>query len=173
MTDEKIMIIEEDLYTASQLADTLALNGYTVVDIVSSGESAISIVDHVSLDLILMDIMLKGPLDGLMTATEILSRTVLPIIYLTPLVDEELVIRSKNILPYGFLTKPVDEEKLIVTIKRALTWHAWCQSSGEPENQKEAGNQEGVYSVIQEDRLSSIKNNKLRFPVIQPEWMAY
>lgn len=129
MTYEKILIVEEDLQTASDLADTLVESGFTVVGVVSSGESALSMVEKMPLDIILMDFFLKGSLDGVTTGAKIQDCTDLPIIYMAPNSSKDLIIRAKYILPYGYLTKPVAEQDLLAIIRRALIWHTWGKIS--------------------------------------------
>ena len=123
MVHEKVLIVEDDSLIAAHLEDILVNAGYTVVGMVSSGESALMMAEKLPLDLILMDIMLKGPMDGITTAAAILLKCDVPIIYLTAYAEEELVNRAKDTAPYGYLTKPVDERELFATITMAFARH--------------------------------------------------
>ena len=135
MVQEKILIVEDDSLIAAYIEDVLVKSGYTVVGMVSTGESAVMMADQIPLDLILMDIVLKGVMDGITTAKKILTRVDIPIIYLTAYAEEELLNRAKETIPYGYLTKPVDERELIATITMALTRHAHDKRLKESETQ--------------------------------------
>lgn len=168
MAYERILIVEENLEAAAQIADTLVRKEYDVVSIVSSGDSALWVVENVPLDLILLDIMLKGTLDAVTTASEILSQKDLPIIFMTPYSDADLIIRSKDILPYGFLTMPIDEQKLISTIRMALTWHDWNRVSSENEGKYNDMYQEVYRSMRRKNNSFQIYNKKIG-SAIQPD----
>ncbi len=125
MSLEKILIVEENLMIATDLADTLVESGYDVVGIVSSGNNAISMAAHVPIDLVLLDVSLPGSMDGVATATQILKRKDLPIVYMATKSIIDPRIQPKFILPYGFLTKPVNHENLLAIIRRAIIYHSW------------------------------------------------
>lgn len=154
----KIMIIEENQHTAAYLAETLEKSKYDVISIVSSGEKALPMIEQLPLDLILLDVMLKEPYDGVTTAAEILHRKYLPIIFMAPYSDEVPIIRTKYFLPYGFLTKPVDKNELIAIIRRALIWQAWGKSFYDYENLFHTIYNEVSDSLLWEDPMSSMKN---------------
>lgn len=172
MSNKKIMIVEENLFNAADIADTLVGSGYDVVGIVSSGENAVSMAKHVHLDLILMDIMVNRAQDGVTTAAEILSQTDLPIIYMSQYADEALVNRAKDILPYGFLKMPADEKTLLATIKGALSRHTWDLKSGGNEWQCGATYPEDSYPKGKNKNSSWIKCKKSGTPLKKAEWMA-
>lgn len=129
MAREKIMIVEEDLLAASRLEDTLTRRGYEVVGTIDSVNNAISMVKYMPLDIMLLDITLNEPQNGVTISSEILSRTDLLVIYMLPYTDKYLVDRSKYFRPYGFLVKPFDEKNLLAIIRRALIWRAWGKIS--------------------------------------------
>lgn len=124
MTGEKILIVEDDSLIAAYLEDILRGAGYVVIGMVSSGESALMMAEKLKPDLILMDIMLKGPMDGISTTMAILQQNDIPVIYLTAYAEQELLDRARETAPYGYLTKPVDERELLATIIMAFSRHA-------------------------------------------------
>ncbi|HWQ67233.1 MAG TPA: response regulator [Methanospirillum sp.] len=170
---KKIMIIEGNLHSAEEMAKTLLESGYEVVGIARTGNDAISIVEKIQVDLILLDIMLKGPLDGITTASKILSLRYIPIIYLTSPVNEELISRTKEILPFGFLTKPVDSERLLFFISKALVLDANTRTSQERVVHYRAIYHEIMYPMIQEDRVLPLKEKKGGPLIYKTGWMAY
>jgi two-component system, response regulator PdtaR len=149
MSSEKILIVEENDYFAYSLKKILTSSGYTVAGIASTGMNAISMTEKKHPDLILMDIWLKGYMDGITATKKILSRVYLPIILMTPYFDEVLV-KKANYVPYGYLTKPVDEKNLLAIIRRTLIYHAWGKISVDNLNQCFNGYMEVVCSKAQE-----------------------
>lgn len=123
MTQVRILIVEDDPSVASTLEKVLISFGYLVTGVASSGEDAVSLTKTSHPDLILMDIGLKGHMDGITAAKRILSMTDTPVIYLSAYSEEELLNRAKTTLPYGYLTKPVDERELYATITMAMIRH--------------------------------------------------
>lgn len=123
MSHEKILIVEDDAIVALNLERGLISFHYTVIGLVSSGESAIEFIKIMQPDLILMDIRLNGVIDGVAAASKIQDLIDIPIVYLTGLSDEVTLNRAKNTLPFGFLIKPVKDSELHATITIALLRH--------------------------------------------------
>ena len=120
MDNIKILIVEDESIIAMELKDRLNELGYTVLAVVSTGEDAIQEVADNLPDLVLMDIMLRGDMDGIEAAAEIESRFDLPVIYLTANTDPTTIERAKITGPYGYLVKPFEEETFKITIEMAL-----------------------------------------------------
>ena len=123
MEQIKILIVEDEPVLALDLANKLRKLGYEIIDVVSTGELAVDLVKKVQPDLIFMDIKLKGAMDGIETATQILQTKDIPIVYLTGFVDEETVERAEHTGCYGYMIKPCKEIELYATIKIALKKH--------------------------------------------------
>jgi PAS domain S-box-containing protein len=120
MNKARILIVEDEAIIAMELESQLQGLGYQVTAVVGTGEEAINQVSLEKLDLILMDIKLKGNMDGIEAASQIQSNLDIPIIFLTAYADNEKLKRAKFLLPYGYLLKPVQERELKATIKIAL-----------------------------------------------------
>lgn len=120
---KKILIVEDELIVAEDIADTLKSLGYSVVDIVPSGEKAIEAASQTQPDLVLMDIMLPGKLDGVEAAQQIRRGCDIPVVYLTAYADEKTVERATVTEPFGYLIKPFEEKELRTTIEIALCRH--------------------------------------------------
>ncbi|WP_370572398.1 response regulator [Methanomethylovorans sp.] len=127
MTDAKILVVEDENIVALEIKKRLQKLGYIVPGVASTGEDAISKVEGILPDLVLMDIMLKGEIDGIHAAGEIRKRFNIPVIYLTAYSDEETLQRAKFTEPYGYILKPFEEDDLRTTIEIALYRH---QASG-------------------------------------------
>ncbi|MGK7920674.1 MAG: putative bifunctional diguanylate cyclase/phosphodiesterase [Trichodesmium sp.] len=125
MSKLKIMIVEDESIIAEDLADSLRSMGYAVVDIVASGEEAILRAEEKQPNLILMDIMLQGEMDGVTTAKQIQSNLQIPIIFLTAYTDNQTLQRVKSTNPFGYIVKPFEERNLHLTIEIALQRHQY------------------------------------------------
>jgi len=115
---EKVLIVEDENIIALEIAWQLESLGYQVVGVSSRGEDAIRRVSAEKPDLILMDIRLKGELDGFQTAEAILTQSKIPIIYLSALVDDKLIdtLKKEKCTSY-YLQKPFSEGELRKTIE--------------------------------------------------------
>ncbi len=123
MSDAKILIVEDEGIEALDIQHRLISLGYTNPEIVFSGEEAIKKTEEMQPDLVLMDIMLHGGIDGITTAKQINDRFDIPIVYLTAYADEETLQRAKTTAPYGYIIKPFKERELHITIDVALYKH--------------------------------------------------
>ncbi|TGC11509.1 response regulator [Methanolobus halotolerans] len=120
MTDEKIMIVEDEKIVALDIKDSLESFGYSVPCMVSTGKDAIEMARIHNPDLILMDVVLKGDMDGI-KATEIIhDHCDIPVIYLTAYSDEKTIARAKLTSPFGHILKPFENRELRTNIEIAL-----------------------------------------------------
>ena len=116
----RILIVEDEKIIAKDLEIRLQNMGYDVVASVSTGKEAIAIVKSQPVDLILMDIMIDGEIDGIETAELIHQQMDVPIIYLTAYADERTFERAKLSDPFGYLLKPFQERDLDLTIRTVI-----------------------------------------------------
>lgn len=117
----KVLIVEDKVLVASSIAATLEKYHLQVAGICRSGDQALSHVDKDRPDLILMDIELDGPLDGVATSELINRRLPVPIIYLSDYTDDRTVERAKKTFPANYLSKPFNEAELVRAIDIAFT----------------------------------------------------
>ncbi|MBI4965561.1 MAG: response regulator [Desulfomonile tiedjei] len=122
MMPHRIMIVEDERIVALNMEVGLSDLGYEVVSVESSGENAIASARETSPDLILMDIMLDGELDGIDAAKAIKSHSDIPIVYLTAYSDERLLSRAMESVPAGYLVKPVSARSVHASIQTALSF---------------------------------------------------
>ncbi|HML26239.1 response regulator [Methanomethylovorans sp.] len=123
MTNAKILVVEDENIVALEIKKRLQKLGYIVPGVASTGEDAISKAEGILPDLVLMDIMLKGEIDGINAAGEIRKRFNIPVIYLTAYSDGDTIERAKLTEPYGYILKPFEEDDLRTTIEIALYRH--------------------------------------------------
>jgi len=116
----KILIVEDDAIIATAIESQLQSLGYDVTSIVDTGEKAIEKVEVDKPDLILMDIHIKGNMDGIDTAEVIRNKFGIPVIFSTAFLDTERIERAKITIPFGYVLKPVQERDLKVTLEMAL-----------------------------------------------------
>ena len=123
MKSINILIVEDELLIAENLAMKLKKLEYNVIDIVSSGQAAIKKVQKCVPDLILMDIAIKGQIDGIETASLIQENHQIPIIFLTAYADNKTLERAATVGCYGYILKPFQDRELHASIKMALKKH--------------------------------------------------
>ncbi|HBE20942.1 MAG TPA: hybrid sensor histidine kinase/response regulator [Cyanobacteria bacterium UBA11149] len=123
MSSTKILIVEDERIVALSIQNKLERLGYTVTANVASGEAAIESIAPNCPHLVLMDIKLKGKVDGIEAASQIRHNFQLPIVYLTAYNDDDTIERAKLTEPYGYLLKPFESRDLATTIEIALYKH--------------------------------------------------
>lgn len=119
----KVLVVEDEVIVARNLANQLQGLGYEVVATASSGAKAIVQALATQPDIILMDIVLKGPIDGITAAQRIQEQMEVPIVYLSAYSDSETLARAQVSHPFGYLIKPCHERDLKVTLEIALYHH--------------------------------------------------
>lgn len=102
----KILIVEDEMIIGANISLQLSKLGYDVTGIVTRGEEAISHIKQQLPDIVLMDIQLKGQLDGIDTVVQMQRQFDIPVIYLTANTDDEHFERAKKTKPYAFISKP-------------------------------------------------------------------
>jgi len=123
MAQKRILIVEDESIIALELKTYLADLGYNVVDLAASGEQAIEAAGRYRPDLVLMDIILRGKMDGIEAAGQIRSRYGLPVIFLTAHTDDQTLQRAKVTDPFGYLIKPFQMRDLNIAIEMGLYKH--------------------------------------------------
>jgi PAS domain S-box-containing protein len=119
----RIMIVEDERIAAEDLRDILTDLGYTITACVSSGADAIARADETKPELALMDIRIKGEMDGTDTARVLRERFNIPVVYLTAHADTATLERAKLAEPLGYITKPFQEADLHASVEIALHKH--------------------------------------------------
>ncbi len=123
MTRGNILVVEDENITAIDLQNRLESMGFEVPVIVSSGEDAILKAEENRPDLVLMDIVIKGELDGIDAAEHIRNNFDIPVVYLTAYADDLTLHRAKVTEPFGYIIKPCEERELYTTVEMALNKH--------------------------------------------------
>jgi PAS domain S-box-containing protein len=121
MTPARILVIEDERLIAHDLAELLSTFGHDVVGTASSGEEAVSLAEEREPHLILVDIKLKGQMDGIEAADRISANVDCAVVYLTSHSDKALFERAKETGPFAYLTKPITAEELHRSVEMALS----------------------------------------------------
>lgn len=116
----RILIVEDDAIIAMDMEQVLRRKGYTVVGRVDRGEKALSAVDEKKPDIVLMDINIKGSIDGIDVAKKLLDDLRMKVIYVTAYSDINMKEKAFETEPIGYLVKPVRESELIGMIEYAM-----------------------------------------------------
>ncbi|OZV70019.1 LytR/AlgR family response regulator transcription factor [Winogradskyella aurantia] len=133
----KILIVEDEMIIAANISLQLTELGYEVVGIVPRGEDALLNIEEDRPDILLLDINLKGNLDGIETAEAMQKSHNIPVIYLTANIDDAHFNRAKKTHPYGFISKPfkkLDLQRTIELTVSQITSNASKKTGVEPQN---------------------------------------
>jgi diguanylate cyclase (GGDEF)-like protein/PAS domain S-box-containing protein len=123
MPGKKILVVEDERIIANDIRQSLGELGYSVPAVASSGEEAIKYASEFAPDLVLMDIVLKGNIDGIKAAAHIRENFNIPVVYLTSHSDEATFRRAKETGPFGYLLKPFDDRELRNCIEMSIYGH--------------------------------------------------
>jgi PAS domain S-box-containing protein len=123
MTNRRILIVEDEAIVAKDIENGLKELGYAVLAVASSAEQAIQQTAALRPDLILMDIRLRGVMDGIQAAEQIHAHFDIPVVYLTAYADADTLQRAKITQPFGYVVKPFELEELHGAIEMALYKH--------------------------------------------------
>ncbi len=117
---KQVLVVEDEIIVADDLKKRLTRMGYNVPVAVSSGKEAIEKANENLPDLVLMDIVLRGDMDGIEAAEKIHSSLDIPVVYLTAYADEKTLQRARITEPYGYIIKPFKERELQINLEIAL-----------------------------------------------------
>ena len=123
-TTPRVLIVEDEFAVAMELEDHLGAMGYTVIDHVMTGAEAVERAEQTAPDLVLMDVRLDGPMDGVEAARRIRASRSLPVVFVTAYSDDDTLERATETTPYGYIVKPFDRRELYATLEVARRTHA-------------------------------------------------
>lgn len=158
MSTQRIMIVEDETIVALDIKGRLNMLGYEVVAQATNGQDALRAASEHSPDLILMDIMIDGDMDGIATAEAIQEKQFVPVVYLTAYADDDTLARAKTTGPFGYIIKPFEDRELKLTIEMALYKHRMEQRLYESERWMAS-----TLGSISDAVLSADKNGKVLY----------
>ncbi|HNW58581.1 MAG TPA: sigma 54-interacting transcriptional regulator [bacterium] len=159
MSKGRIYIVEDEAIIAMDLRDRLQAQDWEVVGLAFSAEQALPEIAALQPDLVLMDIILAGGMDGIEAAALIAARHEIPTIYITANADPATLQRAKLTEPLNYVIKPIDEKELQINLEMALYRHAAQKKIRESERWLQrllSSIGEGVIAIDLEDRLTYV-----------------
>ena len=157
MSKINVLIVEDESIVAKDIQHSLKKLGYNVLGICSTGEDAIKSAEELMPDIVLMDIMLKGQMNGIEAAAQIRETNNIPVIFLTAYADENTLSKAKVSEPFGYIIKPFKEIDLHTSIEMAIYKH-------EKENDLKK-ERDFLYSIVENKEFKDIlfvkSNSKL------------
>jgi DNA-binding response OmpR family regulator len=135
MLPHKVLVVEDELITQRYIKNIL--REFQVNDVVcfNSADGVIDALEEVDYEMVLMDINIRGAIDGIALAKEILNHKQIPIIFITAYNDDETLDEVLEISPFGFLSKPFNSKDLITIVKIAYHRFLDCQKKKHSQNQ--------------------------------------
>lgn len=116
----KILLVDDEIVIATRLEEILSAKGYSVTGTVTTGEEAIEKAAQLRPDLILMDIVLTGELDGIDAAVRIKETLNIPVVFLSAYSDKDFIARAKQVEPLGYILKPFTDDQVVTAVEVAL-----------------------------------------------------
>ena len=123
MSALRILMVEDEPIVALDVRHRLLRLGYQLAGVAARGDEAVAMAREIGPDLILMDIMLEGEMDGIEAAEAILAERDVPIIYATAYTDDATLARAKRTGPFGYVVKPFEDRELKLSVEIALYKH--------------------------------------------------
>lgn len=120
MRKTKILLVEDEIVVARDIKNMLIRLGYDVPKVLATGEDTVEMAEKLHPALVLMDVMLKGKMDGTEAANRIYKDLDIPVVYITAYADEKTLQRAKLTEPFGYIIKPFNEKELQTSIEIAL-----------------------------------------------------
>jgi CheY-like chemotaxis protein len=116
----KILVVDDEAIIVMQLEKRLSVMGYTVAGMAASGEDAVDMARRLQPDLVLMDIVMPGQMNGIEAAKIITKELDIPVVFVTSYADDAIIEKAKSARPYGYILKPFNELEIKAAIEVAL-----------------------------------------------------
>lgn len=147
---KRIIIVEDEALIAEEIAGTLEALGYEVVGNEVNGDRALDLFANTPADLVLLDINIRGTLDGIDLAKIIREKYQLPFVFLTSFSDAPTLEKVKGTIPYGYIVKPFSDDDLRINIELAL---AKFESENQPFDREKLMHQYSIQLGIREFKV--------------------
>ena len=168
MSKINVLVVEDESIVSKDIQYSLKKLGYNIVGASATGEKAIELANTEKPDIVLMDIMLKGEMNGIEAADTIKKNLSIPVIFLTAYADELTLSKAKVTQPYGYILKPFKEIDLHTTIEIAIYKHGKEQELVKERNllfsiiENKEENKEFIF-VKSDSKLVKLKTNEIYY----------
>lgn len=115
-----ILVVDDEAIITMQLEERLSAMGYTISGMAASGEEAVDKARRLRPDIVLMDIVMPGKMNGIEAAKIISEELDIPVVFVTSYADDNIIEKAKNVRPYGYIVKPFNELEIKAAIEVAL-----------------------------------------------------
>jgi two-component system, response regulator PdtaR len=146
----KILVVDDEAIITMQLEERLSVLGYTVAGMAASGEDAVDKARRIRPDLVLMDIVMPGRMNGIEAATIITKELDIPVVFITAYADDRIIEQAKHARPYGYIVKPFNELEIKAAIEVALFRKASEQEEQESRKSAQEINRAGMIAGSRE-----------------------
>lgn len=168
----RILVVEDEFVTGLEIRARLEDLGYKVLDVLDTGEEAILLAEKLLPDIMIMDITLRGEMNGIKAAEIIRKKLTIPIIFLTAHSDESTIQKAIQSEPFGYLIKPLDERALNTTIQMALYKYSMEKALIESERRYRtiAELTEDAILILNQDTSIAFLNNNAKEKLHIPDY---
>jgi CheY-like chemotaxis protein len=112
----KVLVVDDEAIITMQLEERLSAMGYTVAGMAASGEEAVDKARRLRPDIVLMDIVMPGRMNGIEAAKIVTDELDIPVVFVTSYADDAIIEKAKNVRPYGYIVKPFNELEIKAAI---------------------------------------------------------
>ena len=116
----KVLVVDDEAIITMQLEERLSAMGYTVAGMAASGEEAVEKARRLRPDIVLMDIVMPGRMNGIEAAKIVTDELDIPVVFVTSYADDAIIEKAKYVRPYGYIVKPFNELEIKAAIEVAL-----------------------------------------------------
>lgn len=142
-----ILVVEDESLVAEEIRERLTGLGFRVLAVVETGEAAIEAVGEARPDLVLMDIRLKGKMDGIDAGQKISQAFDIPVVFLTAHSDQATLKRARDVAPFGYVLKPFHERDLLVAVEMGMARHR-AESRLRQSERRYATTLQGIHDAV-------------------------
>ena len=167
----KVLIVEDEALVARDIAARLQHAGYHIVDCVDTGRDALEALEKEVADIVLLDINLLGPLDGIETAERIKEKYDMPVIFLTSLSDQATADRARKARPSAYMLKPFNERELHLAIELAISNYSSNKPASMPTEEKEKPEEHEEHFLLNDSIFIRNRNRFEKVPFNTIQWL--
>lgn len=172
METYKILIVEDDTNIADTLKDIVECLGHEAIGVLDTGEAVLDFLKTATPDLILLDIQLKGKMDGLEVASHLNEGMNIPFIFTTAYADDETINTAKTYGPYGYIVKPYGMKDIYAAVEIALNNHRLMQELKDVKQESAMVSKDHLFLKV-ETRLVKVKEEDILYVEAKGDYVLF